>query len=103
VTNPGDKVCGPVFPEEIERFTSFLDSHDFSPNTRRSFLLDFRNFAAWFCSANKERFAVTKVTTRDMSDYRDSMRREQGRAGRVGVGGRFRGRKRTGRVRRQLR
>ena len=39
-----------------------------------------RKFASWFNSANRERFVVGRVTTRDVADFRDHLRREQGQA-----------------------
>jgi site-specific recombinase XerD len=77
--NRGDKVFEaiPVGKEEPTLFAAFLDSHDFSPNSRRAFTQDVRKFAAWFAGANKEPFQVGRVTTRDVTDFRDHLRREQ--------------------------
>jgi len=80
VNNSGDNVFAPIPSEEADRFYQFLDAHDFSVNSRRAFTLDFRKFAAWFTSANKERFMVARITTRDISDFKDNLRREQGQA-----------------------
>jgi integrase/recombinase XerC len=80
--NSGDKVFEgiPVGKEEPALFTGFLDSHDFSANTRRAFTQDMRKFAAWFSHANREHFVIGRVTTRDVADFRDHLRREQGQA-----------------------
>jgi site-specific recombinase XerD len=80
--NSGDKVFEgiPVGREEAAYFTAFLDGHDFSANSRRAFTQDIRKFAAWFLSANRERFVVGRVTTRDVADFRDHLRREKGQA-----------------------
>lgn len=80
--NPGDSVFHglPVGPGEADRFTAFLAAHDFSRHTRRAFGLDTRTFAAWFAEANREPFTVGRVTTRDITDFRDYLRREKGRA-----------------------
>ncbi len=80
--NSGDKVFEgiPVGREEAARFTAFLDSHDFSANSRRAFTQDMRKFASWFSSANRERFVVGRVTIRDVAYFRDHLRREQGQA-----------------------
>src|SRR5205807_6987754 len=80
--NCGDNVFQgiPVGKEEPALFTGFLDSHDFSENNRRAFSQDIRKFAAWFSSANRERFVVGRVTNRDVADCRYSLRREQGQA-----------------------
>ncbi len=39
-----------------------------------------RSFARWFAQANKEPFRVGRVTTRDVADFKDHLRREKGRA-----------------------
>jgi site-specific recombinase XerD len=71
--NSGDK----VFQDML---VGFLDAHDFSPHTRRAFTQDVRKFGRWFASANQEPFLVGRVTTRDIADFRDCLRREQGQA-----------------------
>src|SRR4051794_20753248 len=58
----------------------FLDSHDFSAHTRRAMLLDLRKFARWFAVANDEAFHVSRVTVRDITDFRDQLRRKHGQA-----------------------
>jgi site-specific recombinase XerD len=80
--NPGDNVFEGILvgQEEAAYFTAFLDAHDFSPNSRRAFNQDIRKFAQWFSSANRERFVVGRVTTRDVADFRDHLRRDQGQA-----------------------
>ena len=74
--NSGDNVFKgiPVGKEEPTLFATFLDSNDFTANSRRAFIQDARKFATWFSSANKERFVVGRVTTRDVSDFRDHLR-----------------------------
>ncbi len=69
-----------VGPDEASLFAGFLDAHDFSRNTRRAFAQDARKFAAWFTEANREPFRVSRVTTRDVTDFREHLRREQGQA-----------------------
>src|SRR5262245_56619049 len=80
--NSGDNVFEgiPVGKDEGAHFTAFFAAHDFSANSRRAFTQDVRKFAAWFNSANRERFVVGRVTTRDVADFRDHLRREQGQA-----------------------
>jgi integrase/recombinase XerC len=46
----------------------------------KAFTLDLRKFARWFADSNREPFAAKRVTTRDVSDFRDHLRREGGRA-----------------------
>lgn len=58
----------------------FLAENNFSPNTRRAFAADLRKFAAWFVEANKEPFRISRVTTGDVSGFRDHLRRDRGRA-----------------------
>jgi integrase/recombinase XerC len=80
--NCGDNVFGkvPVGAEETTLFCRFLDAHDFCANSRRAFSQDIRKFARWFSSANREPFIVTRVTTRDVTDFKDDVRRNQGQA-----------------------
>jgi Phage integrase, N-terminal SAM-like domain len=77
--NSGDKVFEgiPVGKQELTLFAAFLDHHDFSENSRRAFTQDIRKFAVWFSSANRECFVVGRVTTRDVTDFREHLRREQ--------------------------
>src|SRR5690348_9901722 len=70
----------PVGAEEASLFKSFLAAHDFVANTRRAFSQDVRKFARWFASANKEPFRLGRVTTRDITDFRDDLRRNRGQA-----------------------
>ncbi|MEI7687974.1 MAG: tyrosine-type recombinase/integrase [Planctomycetota bacterium] len=80
--NSGDSVFQaiPVGTKEGSLFLGFLDGHDFSIHTRRAFIQDVRKFARWFATANHERFIVGRVTARDIIDFRDNLRREQGQA-----------------------
>ena len=80
--NSAEKVFDgiPVGQEEASLFTCFLHAHDFLPGSRKGFCLDVRKFAAWFSSANREPFTVGRVTTRDVADFREHLRREQGQA-----------------------
>jgi integrase/recombinase XerC len=80
--NSGDSVFEgiPVGKEEADLFDNFLGAHDFSPHTRRAFTQDARKLAVWFTGANREPFRVSRVTTRDITDFRDHLRRQQGQA-----------------------
>jgi integrase/recombinase XerC len=82
VKNSSDNVFGliPVGQNEPEHFCRFLNAHDFSDNTRRAMTTDIRKFAAWFSSSNKERFVANRVTVRDMTDFRNHLRREKGQS-----------------------
>ena len=79
MNNSGDSVFGsvPAGDEEAALFGSFLGNNDFSPNTRKAFSQDLRKFANWFVLSNHEPFRVGRVTTRDVSDFRDQLRRER--------------------------
>ncbi len=67
-------------PEEAGFVTRFLTSRDFSTHTRRAFVNDLKKFAGWFTTANKEPLRFSRVTTRDLTDFRDHLRREKGQA-----------------------
>jgi site-specific recombinase XerD len=80
--NSGDNVFRNVTVGEGEAslFTQFINAHDLSPNTRRAFAQDVRKFARWFTTANKEPFTAKRVTVRDITDFRDQMRRDEDQA-----------------------
>ena len=66
-----------VGTDEPSLVQSYLDSHDFAANSRRAVVQDLRSFAAWFAQANAEPYRVARVTTRDVTDFRDCLRRER--------------------------
>lgn len=70
----------PVGADEAGFVDAFLKAHDFAVGTRRGIILDLRKLARWFTGANKEPFTVKRVTTRDITDFRDHLRREKGQA-----------------------
>jgi len=70
----------PVGKEEPVLLDQYLASHDFAFETRRAVTNDLRKLARWFASANHEPFIVGRVTTRDITDFRDHLRREKGQA-----------------------
>ncbi len=76
--NSGDNVSGPN--PESELIERFLNDNDFSKNTRRAFATDLGKFSAWFVASNREQFRIGRVTTRDVSDFRDYLRREKSQA-----------------------
>ena len=82
VNNPTDNDSGPipVGEQEAALITRFLTENDFSPNTRRAFATDLGKLSTWFVQANKEPFRITRVTTGDVSSFRDHLRREKGQA-----------------------
>ncbi len=80
--NSGDNVfrrCS-VGPEEASLVRAYCDGHDLAANSRRAVIQDLRKFAGWFSGANAEPFRVARVTTRDITDFRDCLRRERNQA-----------------------
>jgi hypothetical protein len=61
----------------------YLDAQDFSINTLKAVVQDLRKFAVWFSTANNEPFKINRVTTRDISDFKDCLRRQQRLAGQI--------------------
>ena len=80
--NSGDNVFKGlrVGQEEAALFVRFLDAHDFAANSRRAMVQDVRKFARWFAEANAEPFVVGRVTTRDVTDFKNWLRRDCGQA-----------------------
>jgi integrase/recombinase XerC len=80
--NWSDNVFGPVpvGPGEAALVEAYLDSQDFAANSRRAVVQDLRIFAKWFAQANAEPFRLGRVTTRDVADFKTSLRRDQGAA-----------------------
>src|SRR5437588_13112439 len=70
----------PVGRKDASLFSQFLGSLDLAANSRRAMAQDVRKFAAWFSSANKERFIVARVTTRDITDFKDHLARDRKQA-----------------------
>jgi site-specific recombinase XerD len=69
-----------VGPEEADLVTAYLAATDFAPGSRRGFGFDLRKLAAWFVEANKEPFRIGRVTARDITDFREYLRRDRGLA-----------------------
>jgi hypothetical protein len=76
VKNCGDNVFDPISvgPEVIALVGGYLGDQDFAANTRRAVVQDLRKFAAWFSEANAEPFSISRVTTRDMTDFKEGLR-----------------------------
>lgn len=70
----------PVGQDEARLFNEFVAAHDLAPNSRRAITQDVKKFARWFASANKEPFTVGRVTVRDVTDFKDFLRREKKQA-----------------------
>src|SRR6476660_5151153 len=80
--NSGDNVFAgvPVGRKEASLFNQFLGSLDLAANSRRAMIQDMRKFADWFSSANNERFVVARVTTRDVTDFKEHLHRDMHQA-----------------------
>ena len=78
MNNPTDNDSGPM--QESAMIDRFLGENDFSQNTRRAFAQDLEKFSRWFTEANREPFRISRVTTGDVSSFRDHLRREHGQA-----------------------
>jgi len=80
--NSSDNVFGtiPVNSDVVRLFNEYLLASDFSANTRKAVVNDLRKFANWFAQANQEPLAMARITTRDLGDFRDSLRRDQQQA-----------------------
>jgi site-specific recombinase XerD len=70
----------PVTGEADVLANRFLGEHDFAPNTRRAFALDLRKFGRWFVQHNHEPLCWRRVTVRDVTDFREHLRREKKQA-----------------------
>jgi site-specific recombinase XerD len=70
----------PVGAAESALVTRFLDAHDFADNSRKAMVQDLRKFARWFVGANHEPLVMGRVTTRDITDFKNHLRRDQGQA-----------------------
>jgi site-specific recombinase XerD len=80
--NSSDNVFGatPVDPEAARLFAEYLLASDYSDNSRRAVINDLRKFAEWFVASNHEPLSVARITTRDVGDFRDTMRQEKQQA-----------------------
>ena len=80
--NCGDNVFAgiPVGGNEASLFGEFLAAHDLADHSRRAFANDIKKFAKWFTTSNGERFTIGRVTTRDITDFRNYLRRDEGQA-----------------------
>jgi len=53
----------------------FLTANDFSRHTVKAIKADLRKFINWFVNANGEHFDITRITVRDVADFREHMAR----------------------------
>lgn len=80
--NSGDNVFDGirVAAQTASHFTRFLTEHDLAENSCKAFVQDVRKFARWFVMANKEQFKIERVTTRDITDFRQYLRKDRNQA-----------------------
>ena len=80
--NSGDNVFRRISVAENESnlVATFLNAHDFAPATRRAMTTDLRKFAEWFVQSNREPFRTSRVTVRDVTDFRSFLREEKRQA-----------------------
>lgn len=80
--NSGDNVFEglSVGTDEAALVSDYLGAHDLAPNSRRAIVNDLRKFVVWFSGVNAEPFRVARVTTRDVTDFKDHLRRGCGQA-----------------------
>ncbi len=69
-----------VGADEPSLVLKYLQGNDFSDNTREAICNDLRKFTRWFSSINHERFAVKRITVRDVVDFRNHLHRDQKQA-----------------------
>lgn len=60
--------------ESFVNLNDFLAANDFSEKTVKAIKADLRKFVHWFITANKERLELTRITTRDIADFRSHLR-----------------------------
>src|SRR5262245_13922410 len=80
--NWGDNVFHGILvgAQESGLLNGFMSTQDFAASTRRALVQDVRKFARWFSAANHEALTLGRVTVRDLTDFRDHLRRERGQA-----------------------
>jgi site-specific recombinase XerD len=67
--------------DSVSALTSrFLTENDFSENTRRAFNYDIQAFASWFEKTNKETLAILRVTTADVTGFKEYLWKSNGKS-----------------------
>jgi len=69
-----------VDPEIGRLINEYLSSHDFSPHTDRAIRNDLRKLVGWFNQSNGEVFSLSRLTVRDLVDFRNHLHREKRQA-----------------------
>jgi len=61
-------------------FQNFLSMNDFSDHTIKAITYDYQKWVGWFERVNEEEYESTRVTIRDVTDFRKHLREERGQA-----------------------
>jgi len=69
-----------IRPKQDVLFSDFLREQDISSHTAQALIMDVRKFAKWFTAANAEPWDVSRVTVRDITDFRGHLHREKRQA-----------------------
>ena len=67
-------------PDQGKIFSDFLCEQDISLHTVNALTIDIRKFANWFTAANREPWDIERVTVRDITDFREYLRRDRRQA-----------------------
>lgn len=70
----------PIGPKQDVLFSQFLSEQDISPHTTQALIMDVRKLARWFTSANAEPWDASRVTVRDITDFRGYLHPEKRQA-----------------------
>lgn len=70
----------PVVKQERSYILQFLTSHDYSKHTIRAFLFDFKKFFMYFTAANQEPYDSTRITTMDLTGFKQELRQKRQQA-----------------------
>jgi len=69
-----------VRTDQEDIFAEFLSEQDISVHSIQALVMDTRKFAKWFSTANSEPWDIKRVTVRDITDFREFLRRERKQA-----------------------
>jgi site-specific recombinase XerD len=76
--NTGDNALHPSLRTVLlPLIEGFMEATDYAAASRRAVRSDLIKFGKWFVTANSEAFDLSRITTRDCADFRDSLRRER--------------------------
>lgn len=76
--NSGDNALHPSLRTVLlPLIEGFMEATDYAAASRRAGRSDLIKFGKWFVAANSEAFDLSRITTRDCADFRDSLRRER--------------------------